>query len=837
MNPELEIVSSRILSALFNGACQGLLLTGLVWLGLKVVPRSNAATRHAVLFVTLLVVALLPVGHFWSAGPAGARAARIAEFPPTRQTPPDREEPTALMSSVARRGEFRRTEESGSVGRTTRPGASDAGTSSFTEPPGAWIVADPAAVLGRQTLGAERLFEDSARAAAAAHDTPRPVTAARLRADAGSAPLAAASVAADGAAGIFPAPDAVASQSALERTSKPRAFAQQLLRADLLRGVPIGWEVSLPPSLAPVLAGGWLVLALARLAALLRQCRLLGALKRRGLSAPGPLATRFRALHEEMRVRRRARLLVCQELAVPMMVGFARPAVLLPARFLQQPADDSVEQVLRHELAHVRRRDDWASLVQQAVKAVLFFHPAVWWLGRRLTVEREIACDDHVLAAGRPPRDYALFLTEFASDVRSRDWAPALAAWSNTSQLNERVTMILNSKRNTSPHLARATVGFLTTAAALTAVIGLQAAPRVSIAASADRAEGKATTVSAQSEPEIATSVTAEVQTHAQGEAVAELKSPDGTLTLKRTATFAVDAEPATASATVDSGPKPKPAQTPAALSLPAASPVGAPRPMAAPAPAQVPPRALAAANAAPPLAAPPAPSPGPPIAGPPPGIPGSPPLAKPRRVADNASLERRLERLERMVESLLEQQKAHKETREAFSDEFDIQLKGPDWNQSFDDAKWRAWEDKWKEYGEHFAELAEKFSESGLKEDLARIQQEAARAAELATRALERAVREAEQAKNQALLRLRADNREAGKQTLERQRQLLESQRRALEEQIQALDRQLEHLEEQQDRLRQEEAEPSPREPSNPAARQPEPPDRTDTPGPKRKL
>ena len=68
MNAELELFFNRLLEALFNGAYQGLVLTAVIALGLKLYPRGNAATRHVVWFVTLLFVAALPIVHFTSSG-------------------------------------------------------------------------------------------------------------------------------------------------------------------------------------------------------------------------------------------------------------------------------------------------------------------------------------------------------------------------------------------------------------------------------------------------------------------------------------------------------------------------------------------------------------------------------------------------------------------------------------------------------------------------------------------------------------------------------------------------------------------------------------------------
>ena len=92
---------------------------------------------------------------------------------------------------------------------------------------------------------------------------------------------------------------------------------------------------------------------------------------------------------------------------VPAAVGFFKPLVVLPDWVLQELSNDELNSVVRHELAHLRRWDDWTNLAQQVVKALLFFHPAVWWIESKISIEREMACDDAVLSATVNPRDYA----------------------------------------------------------------------------------------------------------------------------------------------------------------------------------------------------------------------------------------------------------------------------------------------------------------------------------------------------------------------------------------------------------------------------------------------
>src|SRR5208282_4759507 len=86
---------------------------------------------------------------------------------------------------------------------------------------------------------------------------------------------------------------------------------------------------------------------------------------------------------------------------------------------LPQLSAEEIRIILLHEFAHLRRWDDWTNLVQKIVKAIFFFHPAVWWIENRLTIEREMACDDAVVAQTSSPRAYASSLISFAEKLHS----------------------------------------------------------------------------------------------------------------------------------------------------------------------------------------------------------------------------------------------------------------------------------------------------------------------------------------------------------------------------------------------------------------------------------
>jgi beta-lactamase regulating signal transducer with metallopeptidase domain len=153
------------------------------------------------------------------------------------------------------------------------------------------------------------------------------------------------------------------------------------------------------------------------------------------------------ACAREAGVRRPVRLLRSREAAMPMTFGTRAPAIVVPATADLWP-EDRRRAVLLHELAHVARYDCLTQTLAIAACAAYWPHPAVWWVARRLRIERELACDDRVLAAGAEPRAYAGHLLEIAYSLDRRS-APALAvSMARPSQLEGRLLAALDAARN-----------------------------------------------------------------------------------------------------------------------------------------------------------------------------------------------------------------------------------------------------------------------------------------------------------------------------------------------------------------------------------------------------
>ena len=144
-------------------------------------------------------------------------------------------------------------------------------------------------------------------------------------------------------------------------------------------------------------------------------------------------------------------LCVSEDLRVPTAIGFTKPLVAVPSWAMHELSTLELNAILIHELAHLRRRDDWTNLIQKIAGALLFFHPAVWWIEKKLALEREMACDDLVLAETQTtsPRAYAECLVSLAEkSFLRRGIALAQAAVDRLRNVSLRVAQILDVNRS-----------------------------------------------------------------------------------------------------------------------------------------------------------------------------------------------------------------------------------------------------------------------------------------------------------------------------------------------------------------------------------------------------
>ena len=105
--------------------------------------------------------------------------------------------------------------------------------------------------------------------------------------------------------------------------------------------------------------------------------------------------------------------------------------MLLPVRALTGLSEAQLEAVIAHELGHIKRFDVAVNFFQVIAETLFFFHPAVWWLNKRIRADREDCCDDIAVAASGAKVGYARALATMADwrARRSSPWPPPAAMW------------------------------------------------------------------------------------------------------------------------------------------------------------------------------------------------------------------------------------------------------------------------------------------------------------------------------------------------------------------------------------------------------------------------
>lgn len=153
-----------------------------------------------------------------------------------------------------------------------------------------------------------------------------------------------------------------------------------------------------------------------------------------------------RRLHHWQLVRgdgRPARLAISDRVGRAAMLGGSEPVIAIAPQLLDRLSADELDHVVLHEWAHVQRRDDLANFLQLAIRVIAGWHPAVWWIDRRLRIEREVACDETAVALGGSPKSYATCLVKL-SEVSAVSRLPLAAANVLTpGSLRYRVTRII----------------------------------------------------------------------------------------------------------------------------------------------------------------------------------------------------------------------------------------------------------------------------------------------------------------------------------------------------------------------------------------------------------
>jgi beta-lactamase regulating signal transducer with metallopeptidase domain len=194
----------------------------------------------------------------------------------------------------------------------------------------------------------------------------------------------------------------------------------------VVQWLPIGWMAGVLLFSARLL-GGWYWLIF--------------AVKAKAAPAPSEWQWRMDGLSRLLGPARRARLLVSSKIASPLVMGWIKPIVLIPASALLHLAPETLEAALAHELAHIRRHDYLVNFFQSIVEALFFYHPAAWWLSGQIRELREHCCDDMAAAQCGGSIPYATALADLES-LRA-EALPKLAPAAKGASLMKRIQRLL----------------------------------------------------------------------------------------------------------------------------------------------------------------------------------------------------------------------------------------------------------------------------------------------------------------------------------------------------------------------------------------------------------
>ena len=174
----------------------------------------------------------------------------------------------------------------------------------------------------------------------------------------------------------------------------------------------------------------------------------------------------------------------------PGIFGIFSPTLLMPSGIARHLAPAQLDAILAHELCHWRRRDNLTAAIHMLVEVLFWFHPLVWWLGGKLVVERERACDESVIQSGRDREIYAEGILKVCQHYVE---LPSCAAGVAGGLLRERIEGIM-----TNPMQSKLPFGkrCLLSAAALIAMsapiaMGLTGSAGLALAATAGTVENK----------------------------------------------------------------------------------------------------------------------------------------------------------------------------------------------------------------------------------------------------------------------------------------------------------------------------------------------------------
>ncbi|MGI8882676.1 MAG: M56 family metallopeptidase [Pyrinomonadaceae bacterium] len=200
----------------------------------------------------------------------------------------------------------------------------------------------------------------------------------------------------------------------------------------------------------PFVVGAWFFGIMFFAARLTGGFRQLHVYKTRGISEPtGEWQARFADVCEKLKINQSIKFLQSNLIETPIVVGFLKPVILIPASVFLQISPAELETIIAHELVHIRRGDALINFAQSIVEVLFFYHPCVWWMSSVIRREREFAADESVVELLE--NSHVVYASALANLEEHRQTAnqtlPRLATAANGGNLMQRITKIL--RKNT----------------------------------------------------------------------------------------------------------------------------------------------------------------------------------------------------------------------------------------------------------------------------------------------------------------------------------------------------------------------------------------------------
>ncbi|MGM0586877.1 MAG: M56 family metallopeptidase [Bacteroidota bacterium] len=147
-------------------------------------------------------------------------------------------------------------------------------------------------------------------------------------------------------------------------------------------------------------------------------------------------------LKTRLGINEQVELLKSVRVKVPMVIGWMKPAILLPTSMLTGLTVEQIESIIAHELAHIRRYDYLINIFQLIVETLFFYHPMVWWMSNQMRIEREHSCDDLAVSVTGDAMNYARALTNL-EELRAGETSGAFAMAATDGSLLSRIRRIM----------------------------------------------------------------------------------------------------------------------------------------------------------------------------------------------------------------------------------------------------------------------------------------------------------------------------------------------------------------------------------------------------------